>query len=53
MLLTPCCLVRRSLNLTYSTITLSALQAKDNINKGVEEWNPKDDPHAQVPIWPF
>ena len=24
------------------------MQAADNIRKGVEEWNPKDDPHAQV-----
>ena len=30
---------------------LSALQATDNISKGVEEWNPKDDPHAQVLVW--
>ena len=28
-----------------------ALQATDNICKGVAEWNPKDDPHAQVLVW--
>ena len=35
-------------NLACIHDNLSALQAKDNVNKGVEEWNPKDDPHAQV-----
>lgn len=24
------------------------MQAEDAVQQGVEEWNPKDDPHAQV-----
>ena len=26
------------------------MQAESTIQKGVEEWNPKEDPHAQVQL---